>query len=196
LVLLLAPVVFYAGLAVSFRSSLLVDEGSSSGRGRDLLSSLLVDDGSSSARLIKAKNLSIPDTVVFPYKLPIRGKSILHPPPLQTIPRAPDFGDVKNLMIYEDEGMTRVIYRNLQGERGFSADEDKEKSEWGYFDYIYAFDDDYERNPYQLWEDEKLKDEKECRRTSWHRRNPIDCNSMHEYDLLEETRRSRTEYLR
>jgi hypothetical protein len=178
---LIPAVVFCAGVAGSYRSLLLVDDRSSSAR----------------ALLTKARNLSVPDTVVFHYKLRIRGKTILQPPPLKIIiPRAPDFGEITDLMIYEDEGMARFIYRNLQGERGFSADEDEEKSERGYFDYVYAFDDDYERNPYQLWEDEKLKDEIVCRRTSWHRRNPINCNSMHEHDLPEETRRSRTKYLR
>lgn len=33
----------------------------------------------------------------------------------------------------------------------------------------YAFDDDYLRNTYQLWEDDRIQDKRKCRRVSWHR---------------------------
>lgn len=33
------------------------------------------------------------------------------------------------------------------------------------------------------WDDPDIQDEKQCRRTSWHRDLPINCNSVHEYDI-------------
>jgi hypothetical protein len=33
----------------------------------------------------------------------------------------------------------------------------------------YAFDDDYLRDPYRLWDDDQIKEKRTCRRVSWHR---------------------------
>lgn len=99
---------------------------------------------------------------------------------------SPNFGDV-SVNLFTNDGMTKLrrIYRNLDEERGVSVDSKYPKSEHSFFDYIYNFDDDYQRNPLWAWDDDKIQDEKTCRRNAWHRRNPMDCNSMHELDLLD-----------
>ena len=143
-------------------------------------------------RVISDHHLYIPTSII----LSSSGKERIRPPlPLEWVPRAPDFGALTNLMIYQDDGMRRVLHRNIEGERGVSRDDEEEPSEKGWFDYVYAFDDDYERSPLQIWDD-KIQDEKTCRRNRWHRRNPMDCNSIHEFDLVDETRKSRNKYLR
>jgi hypothetical protein len=52
-----------------------------------------------------------------------------------------------------------------------------------FVEYYFAFDDDHERNPYKGYEDKKLAEERQCRRTSWHRNYKINCNAFHELDL-------------
>ena len=60
-------------------------------------------------------------------------------------------------------------------------EESSESSDAGW--YYYAFDDDEKRNPLVRWDDDSIQNEKFCRRTSWHRDLPIDCNRLHEYDV-------------
>ncbi|GAX29629.1 hypothetical protein FisN_3Lh121 [Fistulifera solaris] len=98
--------------------------------------------------------------------------------------RSPNFGDVK-VNLYTSDGMEKIrrIYRDIKAERGESLDSKHPESERSFFDYIYNFDDDYLRNPLWTWEDDKIQDEKTCRRNAWHRKSPMDCNSMHELDL-------------
>ena len=61
--------------------------------------------------------------------------------------------------------------------------------------YYYAFDDDEKRNPLIVWEDDTIQDKKLCRRTSWHRDLPIDCNRLHEYDVSGSFLAGETRYL-
>ncbi len=98
--------------------------------------------------------------------------------------RSPNFGDV-NVNLFTNDGMEKIrrIYRDIRAERGESVDSKHPESERDFFDYIYNFDDDYLRNPLWTWEDDKIQDEKTCRRNAWHRKSPMDCNSMHELDL-------------
>ena len=62
-------------------------------------------------------------------------------------------------------------------------------------DLYYAFDDDVKRNPLVGWDDPDIQDEKQCRRTSWHRELNINCNSVHEFDLYTHFRSGDTKYL-
>jgi hypothetical protein len=79
--------------------------------------------------------------------------------------------------LFEEEGGTRVIYRDFdlektKGERSPV----KEESVDGY----YAFDDDAKRNPYHKRASKKGQ---RCRRTKFHRRLPVNCNTMYEMDF-------------
>lgn len=117
---------------------------------------------------------------------PLLQKSKTFQVPISTIDvsRSPHFGEVR-VNLFTNDGMEKIrrIYRNVEAERGVSADSRYPESERDFFDYIYNFDDDYLRNPLWTWDDDKVQDEKTCRRNSWHRERPMDCNSMHELDL-------------
>lgn len=119
------------------------------------------------------------------------------PPTIKRRNKKQDFGNLKNLKLFAQDGLARSIYRELSEERGLSQDEEEsksEKDEW--FEHIYAFDDDYLRSTYQGWGDRKIKKERLCRRVSWYRRNPTDCNSVHELDVLGKLVENRLHYLR
>jgi len=46
------------------------------------------------------------------------------------------------------------------------------------------FADDAARNPLVAYDDPNIQNEKQCRRTAWHRDLPINCNVIHEFDIL------------
>lgn len=81
----------------------------------------------------------------------------------------------------------RQIYHNLGADIGheliFNGPEDDD-----YIEFYYAFDDDAEKNPYNGYDDDSIANEKKCRRTSWHRTLPINCNMLHEFDVLRQFR--------
>jgi len=62
-------------------------------------------------------------------------------------------------------------------------------------DFYYAFDDDEKRNPLDAWDDDKIQKEKKCRRTSWHRDLPINCNNVHEFNFEAHIRGGDTKFL-
>ena len=101
-----------------------------------------------------------------------------------------DFGELHLKFLGTDDG-TRVIYNDFSLEEGEvltgKGDDD--------VDSYYAFDDDVKRNPYIAWEDGKIQEEKHCRRTSWHRDIYLNCNSFHEFGLLDTFRQGQTKYL-
>lgn len=134
-------------------------------------------------QLDDATSQSSPMNLVFPL---LQNAKKFHRPTSITedVPRSPSFGDV-NINLFTNDGMEKLrrIYRDVGAERGVSVDSQYPKSERSFFDYIYNFDDDYLRNPLWTWDDDKVKDEKKCRRNAWRRRNPMDCNSIHELDL-------------
>ena len=121
--------------------------------------------------------------IVFPLLQNI--KKFHKPAPTIDTHRSPNFGDV-NVNLFTSDGIEKIrrIYRNVGAERGVSIDSKYPESEHDFFDYIYNFDDDYLRSPLWTWDDDKVQDEKTCRRNAWHRESPMDCNSMHELDLL------------
>jgi hypothetical protein len=90
-----------------------------------------------------------------------------------------DYGGL-DVRFFAEEGMRRVIYKDTIAN---GKDDDVSKN-YNDVDYYYMFDDDEKRNPYVAWHDKHLHETKKCRRTAWHRRLPIDCNSMHEFDFL------------
>ena len=92
-----------------------------------------------------------------------------------------DYG-VLDLRLFLSDGMKRVLYkypRDYQQHTSSSFDDTSEND----IDYYYAFDDDAKRNPYLAYSDESVRHSKKCRRTSWHRALPINCNAMHEFDF-------------
>lgn len=88
----------------------------------------------------------------------------------------------------------RHIYHSFQNDVPYaqliSQPEDDDMN-----DLYYAFDDDVARNPYNGWVDDAIQDTKECRRTSFHRDLPINCNMLHEYDIQTQFRHGTTKYL-
>jgi len=60
-------------------------------------------------------------------------------------------------------------------------------------DNYYAFDDDEKRNPYSIYQE--WEENKKFRRTTWHRRLPIACNSFHEVDFLEPVRNGELRFI-
>lgn len=88
-----------------------------------------------------------------------------------------------NIQFLEDEKrriQRREIYHDFEFDRGF---DDLLPLDDDYHDYYYAFDDDKKRNPLNAWNDDKIQDEKMCRRTKWHRDLLINCNTIHEFDV-------------
>jgi hypothetical protein len=76
----------------------------------------------------------------------------------------------------------RVIYHDPRDDQGYEDLVLLGDKEEDVVDGYYAFDDDEKRNPLIAWEDDEIQDKKQCRRTSWHRDLPINCNnvSLHE----------------
>ena len=99
--------------------------------------------------------------------------------PKEEEPQFEDYGGL-DFKFLETDDAARIIFHESRSDRGEvltgTGDDDAE--------YYYAFDDDVERNPYIGWSDDKIQDEKHCRRTSWHRDLFLNCNSFHEFDLL------------
>jgi len=103
--------------------------------------------------------------------------------------QVPYFGDLF-IDIFEEDGMRRAIYHD------FRLDKRKKKSiDSADVDQYYAFDDDAKRNPYTEWDDDSIQDRKRCRRTSWHRDLPINCNTVHEMDLELAVVKSKLEHI-
>lgn len=97
--------------------------------------------------------------------------------------QALDFGDLNLRLFADDTYLQRAIYKDdppaLNGE-----EEAPLLLQDDYDDNYYAFDDDAARNPYVDFDDDVVRTTKTCRRTAWHRRLPIDCNKLHEFDFL------------
>jgi hypothetical protein len=123
-----------------------------------------------------------------------RPSSIVKPPHLRQweIKEAKHFdhGGLE-IKILEEERLRqqrREIYHNFEQLTPDDGDDDMD-------DFYYAFDDDAKRNPLVAWDDPDIQDQKTCRRTSWHRDLPINCNNLHEFDVLERFRSGNTKYL-
>jgi len=101
-----------------------------------------------------------------------------------------DYGGLHLDFLATDDG-TRVIYYDFGLDEGEvltgTGDDDVES--------YYAFDDDVNRNPYIEWSDDKIQDEKHCRRTSWHRDVYLNCNPFHEFGLVDTFPEGLTKYL-
>ena len=66
-----------------------------------------------------------------------------------------------------------------------NSDDDDDSSESSYAKwYYYAFDDDGLRDPQRNMDDDSFQKDKFCRRTNWHYDTPVDCNSIHEFNML------------
>jgi hypothetical protein len=103
-----------------------------------------------------------------------------------------------DIKILEDEKLRiqrREIFHDFKDDRGYeeliNGPEDDD-----YVDNYYAFDDDFKRNPLLAWDDQEIHKTKQCRRTSWHRDLPINCNNLHEFDLEHRFRFGGTKFLR
>jgi hypothetical protein len=81
---------------------------------------------------------------------------------------------------YEDQQLD-VIHARLNS----SANDDN-------LDYYYDFDDDTLRNPLRGYNDDTIATTHTCRRTAWHRNNPLNCNLFHELGVAYDSTRSKT----
>jgi hypothetical protein len=91
----------------------------------------------------------------------------------------PHYGGL-NIRILEEEGEARRIYRDWTLWEGKY---DRKRPTDDTNDYYYSLDDDDMRNTYRGWEDDSIHKTKRCRRTSWHRNIPVNCNAFHELDV-------------
>ena len=104
------------------------------------------------------------------------------------------FGElqIKFLDDKQNRNERRQIYYEFDLHRGYDdllpIDDDNN-------DYYYAFDDDIKRNPYTAYSDDTIKKEKHCRRTKFHRDLPINCNTLHEFDMEQEVAKGDTKFL-
>lgn len=119
-----------------------------------------------------------------------------HEPPIPSQGHR-DFGGL-DIQFPSAQGMerpfVRQIYHDFNEDKGYDelyeeADDD------GDMEYYYAFDDDEKRNPLTMWDDPDIHLRKKCRRTSWHRDVPSNCNGMHEFDFFDRIRLGDTKYL-
>jgi hypothetical protein len=91
-----------------------------------------------------------------------------------------------NILFLENETdrvRRREIFHDFDVDRGFDDLSAARQDDDDHHDYYYAFDDDYNRNPLVGWNDDKIQDSKPCRRNSWYRDLPINCNSIHEFGI-------------
>lgn len=107
-----------------------------------------------------------------------------------------DDGDL-NVKIIEDEGFRlerRIIYHDFDQDMRYE-DMINGPNDDDYIDNYYAFDDDERRNTIRAYADKTLYKSKKCRRTSWHRDLPINCNNVHEFDVEQRFRSGDTTFL-
>lgn len=121
------------------------------------------------------------------------------PTKVRSINGRPDFGGIE-LRIAEDQryrSQQRVVYHDYHADLGYTdllaeqRDDDAEEEMESY----YAFDDDAKRNPYHEYDDPDIHQHKQCRRTSWHRDVPLNCNTLHEFDFSYHITSGRTKFL-
>jgi hypothetical protein len=95
-----------------------------------------------------------------------------------------DFGGLEIRFFRNTERVhQRIIYHDFNEDKGYDELLD-EADDDGDMENYYAFDDDEKRNPLTIWDDPDIHLRKKCRRTSWYRELPINCNSVHEFDFL------------
>lgn len=149
-----------------------------------------------SPRRILSKWASQPFDVHFP--LPPKNTILRHPFRPRRLHQFERFVDSKTpdhggllLRIFEDtqqRGRRREIYHDFALDMGYPhPPPSQEAAGDDYHDGYYAFDDDIVRNPALTYDDPAAvaADTKpRCRRTSWHRLLTLNCNTMHEYDVL------------
>ena len=142
-------------------------------------------------------------SVVFPLKTMQRQNLVSIPPRLhhRNLERGKekDYGGLEIRFLENKVAQQqRVIYHDPLEDRAYEElAYNEEKDEESSMDYVYAFDDDEKRNPINAFDDDKIREQlpKQCRRTSWHRDLPINCNKLHEFDVLYRFRNGDTKYL-
>lgn len=108
------------------------------------------------------------------------------------------FGELQiQFLEFENQRMRRrEIHHDFKADRGFDDLSPLASDDDDHHDYYYNFDDDVKRNPLIAWNDDTIQNEKACRRNSWYRELPINCNVLHEYDMEERVIVGDTHYLR
>ena len=91
----------------------------------------------------------------------------------------PNYGGL-TVYMFEEAGLKRMIVHDPHLDEG-KFDRPRPKDDTN--DYYYNLDDDNLRNTYRGWDDDKIYQEKRCRRTNWHRILPVNCNTFHEFDI-------------
>lgn len=113
----------------------------------------------------------------------------------------PDHGGLE-LRLVEDvsqRGRPREIYHQFDLDLGFLEYTYTTFETDDYHDGYYAFDDDAARNPALTYDDPQYKSNSDslhqCRRTSWHRLVTLNCNTLHEYDVLGKFRNDESNFV-
>jgi hypothetical protein len=108
----------------------------------------------------------------------------------------PDFGGIDVRLVEEKSSrqQRRQVLHDFHEDIGYvellqEADDDEEVESY------YAYDDDEKRSPYVNWDDPDIHFRKKCRRNSWYRDLPINCNVLHELDVLDRMRAGDIRYL-
>jgi hypothetical protein len=99
-----------------------------------------------------------------------------------------EFG-LADLWILE-EFQHRVIYHDFEGDEspdmhGTARRQRAKEADDNILESYYAFDDDVQRNPYTMYDDDSIAETHRCRRTALHRRNPLNCNPFHELGIAD-----------
>jgi hypothetical protein len=99
-----------------------------------------------------------------------------------------EFG-LADLWILE-EFQQRVIYHDFEGDEspdmhGTARRQRAKEADDNILESYYAFDDDVQRNPYTMYDDDSIAETHRCRRTALHRRNPLNCNPFHELGIAD-----------
>jgi hypothetical protein len=156
-------------------------------------------------RSLESIGLPSTDTLVFPTKLRMQKSNVKKPTAfhlptssldeenqLEALRR--DLGGLE-IHIPEEESLRlqrRTIYHDFEEDERY---EDLQPEDDDSIDNYYAFDDDYNRNPLMAYDDTEIHKTKQCRRTTWHRDLPIDCNKLHEFDVETRMRRGDISFL-
>ena len=128
-------------------------------------------------------------------------QKLVQPSPFRFVDQRPDFGGI-DLRIAEDprfRSQPRTVFHDFHADIGYAElwaerDEEDDEAEDDVESY-YAFDDDAKRNPYVEYDDPDVHLRKQCRRTSWHRDVPLNCNAVHEFDFSNSVSVGRTKFV-
>jgi hypothetical protein len=118
-----------------------------------------------------------------------RGGGIPPAPPVRS--GRPNFGNLQisfpsvrraggdgHVTVIADAEIRQIMHDPQQSIRKEARTKNETENDDDSVQSYYAFDDDYLRNPYQLWDDDQIQDKRRCRRVSWHRFVVLSCTEQ------------------